>query len=78
MIYIKLFEDYSAITEEQILDCIKDNGAIEINIIEDYTGSTSGNWTPVSVENDIVTVEKEGKFYDVKLKNIKKIVYGKL
>jgi len=78
MIYIKLFEDYSTITEEQILDCIKNKGAIEINIIEDYIGDTSGNWTPVSVDGDVVTVEKDGKFYDVKLKNIKKIVYGKL
>jgi hypothetical protein len=75
MIYIKLFEDYSIITEEQILDCIKNKGSIKINIIEDFTGDTSGNWSPVSVENDIVTVEKDGKFYDVKIKNILKIIY---
>ena len=78
MIHIKLFEDFSNITEEQILDCIEKNGSIYVDFIENYKGDTSDPMTPVSIEGDTVTVEKDGNYYDVKLKNIKKLNYGKL
>ena len=77
MIYIKLFEDFTPITEEQIINCIKDNGSLIINFVEGYEGDDKDEpWSAVSVSGDTVTVEKEGKFYDIKLKNIKEIKYG--
>ena len=76
MIYMKFFEDFGNIDEKQILDCISKNGYLFIDIVNGYEGDTSGPWKPVSVQNDIVTVERDGTFYDVKLKNIKKLDYG--
>ncbi len=68
-----LFEDFkqSKITEDDIIKCIKTGGKIFTNIVRDYPDNNPDlPVSPISVSDDIVTVDIDGQNYEVKLKDI--------
>jgi hypothetical protein len=73
MKYIKLFEDFVSITEKDIINCINKKIGLFINSIPNYDGKYDEPFIPVSVENDTITIEKDGKFYDVDISEVSKI-----
>lgn len=82
MRYIKVFEDFkknnqegSLITIEDVVKCIKSGGVIYATIIKDFAeNDPKAALKPVNVDNDgEVTVEFDGKEYEVNLKNIESI-----
>jgi hypothetical protein len=86
MRYIKLYEDFkeknnnvegTLITQDDVINCIKSGGIIYASIIQNFADNDPDKpLRPVSIDEDgLVTVEFEGKDYEVKLKNIEKIEY---
>jgi hypothetical protein len=84
MRYVKLYEDFkknnvegNLINEEDIIKCIKSGGIIYATIVKDFVDNDPKKpLRPVSIDEDgLVTVEFEGKEYEVKLKNIETIEY---
>ena len=83
MRYIKVFEDFkkknnqegSLITIEVVVKCIKSGGVIYATIIKDFAeNDPKAALKPVNVDNDgEVTVEFEGREYEVNLKIIESI-----
>ena len=82
MRYIKVFEDFkknnqegSLITIEDIVKCIKSGGVLYATIIKDFVDNDpKAALKPVNVDDDgEVTVEFEGKEYEVNLRNIESI-----
>jgi len=79
MIHIKFFEDFeNKISFENITQCIKRGGVIYVEFIkdlEDFDKETPVK--PLSVDMDgLVTVEYDGKNYDIDIKNINKVDYN--
>ena len=78
---IKLYEDFlnnqegSLITIDKIIDCIRSNGSVYARIIKDFPGNDpDAPLTPLSVDEDgLVTVDFEGKEYEIPIKHITKI-----
>jgi hypothetical protein len=84
MKYVKLFEDFkknnqegSLITKEDIISCIKSGGILYATIIKKFVGNDPKKaLKPVSIDDDgEVTIEYDGKEYEVSLRNIESIEY---
>ena len=82
MRYIKVFEDFkknnqegSLITIDDVVKCIKSGGVLYATIIKDFAeNDPKVALKPVNVDNDgEVTVEFDGKEYEVNLRNIESI-----
>ncbi len=79
---IKLYEDFmnnnqegSLISIDDVIDCIKGGGSVYAKIIKDFPGNDPDNpLKPLSVDDDgLVTVDFEGKEYEIPIKNITRI-----
>ncbi len=84
MRYLKIYEDFkknnqegSLITMEDILNCIKSGGVIYATIIKEFPNNDPKSaLRPVNIDEDgEVTVEFEGKEYEVNLRNIESIEF---
>ena len=84
MRYLKIYEDFkknnqegSLITMEDILNCIKFGGVIYATIIKEFPNNDPKSaLRPVNIDEDgEVTVEFEGKEYEVNLRNIESIEF---
>ena len=84
MRYLKVYEDFkknneegSLITIEDILKCIKSGGVVYATIVKDFADNDpKAALRPVNVDDDgEVTVEFEGKEYEVNLRNIESIEF---
>lgn len=82
MKFIKKFENFQLeslkvknITHEDVINCIKGGGRVFATIVKDFTGNDPKDaLTPVSIDDDgLVTVEWEGKEYEIDLEDIEKI-----
>jgi hypothetical protein len=77
MKFIKTFENFKVknITSEDVRKTIKGGGKVFVTIIKNFPNNNPKEaLTPVSIDDDgLVTVEWEGKEYEVDLKNIEKI-----
>ena len=84
MKWIKLFEDFkknnlegTLITQDDIIRCIEDGGGVFATIIKDFPDNDPDeSLRPVSIDEDgLVTIEYDGRNYDIDLKDIEKIEY---
>lgn len=84
MKYIKLFEDFkknneegTLITQDDVIGCIKGGGVVyAMTIIDLPSNDPEVPLKAVSIDDDgLVTVEIDGKEYEVELRNITKIEY---
>ena len=84
MRYLKVYEDFkknneegSLITIDDILKCIKSGGVVYATIIKEFTDNDpKAPLRPVNIDEDgEVTVEFEGKEYEVNLRNIESIEF---
>jgi hypothetical protein len=82
MRYIKVFEDFkknnqqgTLITIDDVIKCIKSGGVLYATIIKDFAENDPKlPLKPVNVDDDgEVTVEFEGREYEVNLRNIESI-----
>jgi hypothetical protein len=82
MKWIKLFEDFkknneegTLITQDDIIKCIKSRGLIYSTIVHDFPENKSGEgMTPVDIDKDgLITVEVDGKEYNIDLNDVEKI-----
>ena len=75
--YLMLFESFKIknISIEDIIRCIDRRGSIYTNIIKDYPNNNSKvSIKPLNIDEDgLITVEIEGKNYEVELKNVTEI-----
>lgn len=73
--FIKLFEEFKSknITEDDIIDCIKKGGTIEVEIVQNKKGKPNEPFRPVSIDGNIIIVEIDNQIYEVELDDIKKI-----
>ncbi len=76
MKFIKTYEGFKVknITEDDIIQCIRSNGFVFATSIKDFPNNDPKSpLKPVSIDEDgLVTIEFEGKEYEVELKNIDK------
>lgn len=79
MKYIKTYETFKVknITIDDIIKCIKSDGFIYATIVKDLIDNDPKEpLKALNVDNDgTVTIEYDGREYDVELKNIEKIDY---
>lgn len=84
MKYLKVYEDFkknnqegSLITIEDILKCIKSGGVIYATTVKEFPNNDPKvALRPVNIDEDCeVTVEFEGKEYEVNLRNIESIEF---
>ena len=84
MRYLKVYEDFkknneegSLITIEDIIKCIKSGGVIYATTVKEFADNDpKAALRPVNVDDDgEVTVEFEGKEYEVNLRNIESIEF---
>lgn len=79
MKWIKLFEDFKVknISYDDMIDCIKKGGHIYATIVKDLPDNDPETpLTPVSIDEDgLVTIEYDGKEYEIDLKDVEKIEY---
>jgi hypothetical protein len=82
MKWIKLFEDFkknneegTLITQDDIINCIKKRGLIYDTIVHDFPeNKPEEGMTPVDIDQDgLITVEIDGKEYNVDLNDVEKI-----
>jgi hypothetical protein len=77
---IKLYEDFKQnnITLDDIIECIDRGGVIYSNIVRNFPDNEPKEpMNPVSVDDDgLITVEIDGKNYEVDLKDVTKIEYN--
>jgi hypothetical protein len=77
MKYIKLYEDFKVknISIDDIVNCITGNGIIYSTIIKNLPEhDVEEPLKPVSVDEDgLITIERDGKEYEVELKYVKQI-----
>lgn len=73
MRYLKLFEQLSTVSEEDIRDCIKKGGTIYVDFVQDYKEKLEEPVRPVSIEDGSVTVEIDNEYYQVDLEHVNKI-----
>ena len=82
MRYLKLFENFKVknITKDDVIDCIKRGGFLYATIIKDFPKNNPKDaLKPVSIDDDgLITVEYEGKEYELDIKNVEKIDIPKL
>jgi hypothetical protein len=84
MRYLKVYEDFkknneegSLITIDDVVKCIKSGGVIYATTVKEFADNDpKAALKPVNVDDDgEVTVEFEGKEYEVNLKNIESIEF---
>ena len=79
MKWIKLFEDFKVknVTVDDVINCIKKSGKIYATIVKDLPDNDPKSpLTPVSIDEDgLITIEYDGKEYEVSLKDVEKIEY---
>lgn len=79
MKYIKTYEDFKFknITIDDIIKCIKSGGFVYAAIIKDLIDNDPKEpLKALNMDNDgTVTIEYDGREYDVELKNIEKVDY---
>lgn len=79
--YIKLYEAFKQnnINHDDIIKCIDSGGVIYTSIVRNFPENDPEEpLHPVSVDDDgLITVEKDGRNYEVDTKDVKKIEYGK-
>ena len=70
-------QEGSLITKEDIISCIKSGGLLYATIIKEFAGNDPKKpLKPVSIDDDgEVTIEYDGKEYEVSLRNIESIEY---
>lgn len=77
MKYLKLFETFKKknITIDDLIECIENGGVIYATVIHDLPDNNPElPLEPLSIDEfGTVTVDIEGKLYEVELKNIEKI-----
>lgn len=76
--HIKMYENFtSPISINDIVKCIEDGGLIYAKSVKNYPNNNPKTpLTPVSIDEDgLVTVDVDGKNYEVELKYIDKIKY---
>ena len=77
MKWMKFFEDFKVknITQEDIIKCIKKSGFIYATIVKEFPDNNPKDpLKPVSIDEDgLITVEYDGKEYEVELKDVEKI-----
>jgi hypothetical protein len=82
MIWIKLFEDFkknneegTLITEDDIINCIKKGGLVFSTIVHNFPDNDpEQGMRPVDIDKDgLITVEVDGKEYNVDLNDVEKI-----
>jgi hypothetical protein len=82
MKWIKLFEDFknnneegTLITQDDIINCIKNNGVIYATIVHDFPDNNPEEpLKPVDIDEDgLITVEIDSKEYTVDLNDVEKI-----
>ena len=77
MRWLKLYEEFenSKVTVQNIIDCVNNGGKIFATIIKDYPNNDPNEpLTPVSIDNDTVTVEIDGNHYDIDINNINRVI----
>ena len=84
MKWIKLFEDFkknneegTLITQDDIIKCIKERGLIYATIVKDFPENNSKEgMTPIDIDEDgLITVEVDGKEYNIDLNDVEKIEF---
>ena len=82
MKFIKTFENFKVknITSEDVRKTIKGGGKVFVTIIKNFPNNNPKEaLTPVSLDDDgLVTVEYDGKEYEVDIKNVKKMEYNNI
>lgn len=77
MIYIKTFENFKVknITEDDVIECIKNGGYIYSTIIRNFPENDPEEpLKALSIDEDgLITIEFDGNEYEVDLKNVEKI-----
>ena len=73
--YISLFEDFKVnnITEDDIINCIKQGGTIDVEIVQNKKGKPTESVRPVSIDNNLISVEIDNEIYEVELDDVKRI-----
>jgi hypothetical protein len=81
---IKLFEDFkknneegTLITQDDIIKCIKERGLIYATIVHDLPeNNPKEGMTPIDIDEDgLITVEVDGKQYNIDLNDVEKIEF---
>lgn len=83
MKYLRLFEDFknnnvegSLINREDIISTIKANGYIYSDIVKDLVIGDDVPLRVIDIDDDsLITIEFEGKLYNVDIKNVTKLEY---
>ena len=84
MKWIKLFEDFkknneegTLITQADIINCIKERGLIYATIVKDFPeNKPEEGMIPIDIDEDgLITVEIDGKEYNVDLNDVEKIEF---
>ena len=81
---IKLFEDFkknnvegTLITQDDIRNCIKEGGLLYATIVKDFPENNSKEgMTPIDIDEDgLITVDVDGKEYNIDLNDVEKIEF---
>ena len=81
---IKLFEDFkknnvegTLITLDDIIKCIKERGLIYATIVKDFPDNKpEEGMTPIDIDEDgLITVDVDGKEYNIDLNDVEKIEF---
>ena len=81
---IKLFEDFkknnvegTLITQDDIIKCIKERGLIYATIVKDFPDNKpEEGMTPIDIDEDgLITVDVDGKEYNIDLNDVEKIEF---
>ena len=84
MKWIKLFEDFkknneegTLITQDDIINCIKRGGLVYATIVKEFPeNKPEEGLTPVDIDEDgLITVEFDGKQYNIDLNDVEKIEF---
>ena len=77
MKHLKLYENFKVknITQDDVIKCIKGGGVLFATIIKNFPKNNPKDaLRPVSIDDDgLITVELDGKEYELELKNVDKI-----
>lgn len=72
------FEKYDNISQEDIIDTIKNDGIIYVSYIYDKKHDENIAVKPVSIDDDLIIVNIDNNLYKTRLDRVKMIEYNKL
>ena len=84
MKWLRLFEDFkknneegTLITQDDIINCIKRGGLVYATIVKEFPeNKPEEGLTPVDIDEDgLITVEFDGKQYNIDLNDVEKIEF---